>query len=160
MIPTMTQNTAEAGLIRQTFPLLRPRTLAACAAIGARRYRRQRDLPGAVPGLLAGEESAILPRLIAEEQRCESARRARSGGYRPAQHVQILSALLAEAAAACPDLAAGAECADAPQPATPNVSTACGTKLPRPEFARPRRLLAPALRQAKASGSEPLRSAM
>ena len=159
MIPKTTRSTAEATMIRQAFPLLRPRTLAACAAIGARRYRRQRDLPSAVSGLLAGEESAILPRLIAEEERCEIARRARSGGYRPAQHVQILSALLAEAAAACPDLdAIAGRAATDPRPAS--IAPACGTEMPRRGTGRPRRLPAPAGHQAKASGSEALRSAM
>jgi hypothetical protein len=86
-------------LIGQTFPMNRPGILASTARIGARRYQRTRDLPGAVPGLLAGAAEAILPRLVDEERRCEEARRCRSAAYRPAQHVQILSALLAEAAA-------------------------------------------------------------
>ncbi len=83
-------------LIRNAFPMTRPRILAESAQFGARRYRRGRDLPGAVPGLLASGVEAILPRLIDEERRCEEARVGRSAGYRPALHVQILSALLAE----------------------------------------------------------------
>ena len=43
-----------------------------------------------------GIAQAILPRLAAAEERCEEERRAKSAGYRPALHVQILSALLAE----------------------------------------------------------------
>lgn len=86
-------------LIGRIFPMNRPRILAETARIGAGRYRRRRDLPGAVPGLLAGTSDAILPRLVDEESRCEQARVGRSAAYRPAQHVQILSALLAEAAA-------------------------------------------------------------
>jgi hypothetical protein len=89
----------EPDLIGGIFPMNRPRILAETARIGARRYRRGRDLPGAVPGLLAGGAAAILPRLIDEERRCEEARVGRSAAYRPALHVQILSALLAEAAA-------------------------------------------------------------
>jgi hypothetical protein len=96
MTSETTEHTANAGI----FPLRRPVTLAAAARFGARRYRRDRDLPGAVPGLLAGDPAAILPRLVAEERRCEQARRTRSSEYRPAQHVQILAALLAEAARA------------------------------------------------------------
>jgi hypothetical protein len=88
-----------SDLIKRIFPMNRPRILADTARIGARRYRRGRDLPGAVPGLLAGATEAILPRLADEERRCEQARRCRSAAYRPGQHVQILSALLAEAAA-------------------------------------------------------------
>jgi hypothetical protein len=78
----------------------RPKILVTTAQYGARRYRRSRDLPGAVPGLLAKSEAMILPELTAAEQKCESERRARSAAYRPALHVQILAALLAEAAAA------------------------------------------------------------
>ena len=95
----MTPQTTHGDPLGTAFPLRRPLTLARGASIGASRYRRSRDLPGAVPGLLSGEAEAILPRLIVEERRCEEARRRRSAGYRPAQHVQILSALLAEAAA-------------------------------------------------------------
>ena len=90
----------ENDLIGRTFPMNRPRLLADTARIGARRYQRRRDLPGAVPGLLASAAEAILPRLVDEERRCEEARLDRSAAYRPALHVQILSALLAEAAAA------------------------------------------------------------
>jgi Family of unknown function (DUF6477) len=86
-------------LIENIFPMSRPRILAESARFGARRYRRGRDLPGAVPGLLASGSNAILPRLIDEERRCEEARIGRSAAYRPALHVQILSALLAEASA-------------------------------------------------------------
>lgn len=85
-----------AKLIEETFPMSRPRILVTTARLGAKRYIRQRDLPGAVPGLLAQPEQAILPRLAAAEERCEEERRAKSAGYRPALHVQILSALLAE----------------------------------------------------------------
>ena len=86
-------------LICLVFPMNRPRILAETARLGARRYRRSRDLPGAVPGLLAGAAEAIVPRLVDEERRCEEARLGRSAAYRPALHVQVLSALLAEAAA-------------------------------------------------------------
>lgn len=74
----------------------RPKILVTTARWGARRYDRRRDLPGAVPGLIAQPEGNILPRLEAAEARCESERRERSSAYRPARHVQILSALLAE----------------------------------------------------------------
>lgn len=80
------------------FPLTRPRLLARAARTGARLYCRERDLPGAVPGLLARPEAQILPRLAEAEARCEQARRSGAPDYRPARHVQILAALLAEAA--------------------------------------------------------------
>jgi hypothetical protein len=80
--------------------LLRPALLARAARRGAAMYRRGRDLPGAVAGLSALPREQIVPRLAEAEALCETARRARAPGYRPARHVQILSALLAETAAA------------------------------------------------------------
>ena len=74
----------------------RPKILVTTARLGARRYCRQRDLPGAVPGLLAQPDDAILPKLIEAEARCEQDRRDGSAAYRPTRHVQILAALLAE----------------------------------------------------------------
>ena len=76
----------------------RPRLIVRAARTGAKSYKRSRDLPGAVPGLLSKAESAILPMLVATEAKCEDARRSKSPGYRPSQHVQVLAALLAEAA--------------------------------------------------------------
>ena len=78
----------------------RPRILVTTAQYGAQRYRRRRDLPGAVSGLLSRPEDQIIPRLTEAEEACEEARRARSAAYRPGKHVQILAALLAEEAAA------------------------------------------------------------
>ncbi|MEM7177160.1 MAG: DUF6477 family protein [Pseudomonadota bacterium] len=74
----------------------RPTLLVRAAKTGARMYRRERDLPGAVPGLLQKPENSILPQLIATEQRCEAARRAKSPAYLIGHHVQVLAALLAE----------------------------------------------------------------
>jgi hypothetical protein len=155
MTPETMHDTANSAV----FPLRRPVTLAAAARFGARRYRRIRDLPGAVSGLLAGDPAAILPRLVAEERRCEQARRARSSEYRPAQHVQILSALLAEAAAR--------PCFPAHAPAEhEQLTRECPRKRlnghNKPEaLPIPPKKLSPAWRgpQAKASGSEALRLA-
>ena len=85
-----------ADLIEEIFPMSRPRILVTTARFGAKRYNRQRDLPGAVPGLLAQPTDNILPKLAEVEARCEEDRRAKSAGYRPARHVQVLAALLAE----------------------------------------------------------------
>lgn len=74
----------------------RPKLLVRTARKGAELYRRNRDLPSAVPGLLAKSEKSILPQLIETEGQCEQARRAKSPTYRAAHHVQVLSALLAE----------------------------------------------------------------
>lgn len=74
----------------------RPKMLARAARAAAKSYRRGRDCPRAV---IAASEGEILPALAAEEERQETARRAKSPAYRPAGHVQILAALLAEAQA-------------------------------------------------------------
>lgn len=79
------------------FPLERPSLLARTARKGARLYRRERDLPGAIPGLLARPDIQILPKLAEVEARCEDERRRGAPEYRPARHVQVLAALLAEA---------------------------------------------------------------
>ncbi|MEM9146005.1 MAG: DUF6477 family protein [Pseudomonadota bacterium] len=96
----MTTDMMTTPMTGDIFPLSRPGLLARTAHLGARLYRRERDLPGAIPGLLARPEAQILPRLAQAEARCEDERRRRAPEYRPGRHVQILSALLAEAAAA------------------------------------------------------------
>ena len=78
-------------------PLIRPKLLIDTARIGARLYRRERDLPGAIPGLSAMPLGQIVTRLSEAEWECEELRRGRSPAYRPGKHVQILSALIAEA---------------------------------------------------------------
>ncbi len=78
-------------------PLIRPKLLIETARIGARLYRRERDLPGAIPGLSAKARGEIVTRLRDAEWQCEELRRRRSPAYRPGKHVQILSALIAEA---------------------------------------------------------------
>ena len=78
-------------------PLIRPKLLIETAHIGARLYRRERDLPGAIPGLSAKACRQIVARLSEAEWRCEELRRRHSPAYRPGRHVQILSALIAEA---------------------------------------------------------------
>lgn len=81
-------------------PLIRPRLLIETARIGARLYRRERDLAAALRGTTPGSPALIVARLGEAEQACEELRRNRSPAYRPAEHVQVLSALLAEAAQA------------------------------------------------------------
>lgn len=83
----------------EALPLLRPRLLIQTARIGARSYQRARDLPAAlgIPGTARLEAGAILSRLGDAERECEEMRRGRSPAYRPGRHVQVLSALLAEA---------------------------------------------------------------
>lgn len=80
--------------------LMRPRLLIETARIGARRYCRARDLGPALPGFTGGTAQQIVARLGEAEGNCEALRRAHSPAYRPAVHVQVLAALLAEAAQA------------------------------------------------------------
>ena len=82
----------------ESLTMSRPRILVQTAKIGARHYRRSRDLPGAVPGLISQPVSSIVPRLMEVEAQCEEDRRAKVSSYRPGKHVQVLAALLAEAA--------------------------------------------------------------
>jgi hypothetical protein len=84
----------QGGLV----PLIRPRLLVEAARTGARLYRRGRDLRGAVAGAADLPPQEIPRRLAEVEQICEELRRLRSPAYRPGKHVQVLSALLAEAA--------------------------------------------------------------
>lgn len=78
------------------YPMERPLLLVKTARIGARHYRRDRDLPGAIAGLLNRPPDEIIPRLARAEAQCEDDRRAGAAAYRPGRHVQILAALLAE----------------------------------------------------------------
>lgn len=95
----------------QLSPLIRPALLIEAARIGARRYHRFRDLPGALPGALPGTLSGlgakpreqIVGRLLEAECDWELLRRCLAPAYRPAKHVQVLAAYLAEAATIPPD---------------------------------------------------------
>jgi hypothetical protein len=78
-------------------PIIRPKLLIETARIGARLYRRERDLSGAIPGLSSRAIGQIVARLSEAERDCEELRRGSSPAYRPGKHVQILSALIAEA---------------------------------------------------------------
>lgn len=89
--------------------LIRPRLLIEMARIGARLYRRERDLAAAIPGFTGGPSTAIIARLGETERCCEEQRQTRSPAYRPAIHVQVLSALLAEAALANQAKASGSD---------------------------------------------------
>ena len=80
---------------QSAMPLIRPKLLIKTAQIGARLYRRERDLAGALPGL-PNDARHIVTRLSEAERNCEELRRGRSPTYQPARHVQILSALIAE----------------------------------------------------------------
>ena len=89
--------------------MLRPAPMVRAAAIGARHYRRERDLPAAVPGLLAESRGTFVPRLAREEAALEARRRSGAAGYRPGRHLAVLAAFVAasRAAGVSPAAAAG-----------------------------------------------------
>jgi hypothetical protein len=76
--------------------LIRPRLLASAARAGAALYRRERDLPAALPGAAGGRN--VVGKLREAEAQADEARRAGAPGYSVARHVKLLSALLAEMA--------------------------------------------------------------
>lgn len=80
--------------------LVRPKMLIETARIGARLYCRERDLGAAIRGTTGGSPAQIVAHLGEVERNCEGLRRTRAPVYRPTVHVQVLSALLAEAAQA------------------------------------------------------------
>ncbi|MGG7565015.1 DUF6477 family protein [Rhodovulum sp. DZ06] len=85
---------AEGSLLR------RPRLLARAAREGARMYRRERDLTGALPGMTGPRRGGdIVSRLLGIEAQIDEDRRAGAAGYSARRHVQILSALVAESMA-------------------------------------------------------------
>jgi hypothetical protein len=77
--------------------LVRPRLLIAAARSGAALYRRERDLAGLLGG--AGGRS-VVAKLAEAEAAADADRRAQAPAYSAARHVRLLSALLAETAAA------------------------------------------------------------
>lgn len=86
----------------QTLALRRPRLLAQAARAGLRAFDRKRDLTR----LLKCEDLPLpgraLPRLLAEEQRLDQARRELKADYDLQRHVLVLIALLAETALTAP----------------------------------------------------------
>lgn len=86
--------------------LRRPRLLIRAARHGLADYRRERDLARimAVPQAPAPERA--LPRLVSEEAMLEAMRQAGGTGYSLGRHVDVLIALLAEAALMRRDAAA------------------------------------------------------
>lgn len=77
----------------------RPRLLARAAKAGAACYRRERDLSKLLPKAY-GKGGRVLAHIKEAEEACEMARKAGAASYSAARHVSILSALLAESAAA------------------------------------------------------------
>lgn len=74
----------------------RPNIAIRTAVIGARFYRRNRDLPLAVPGLQSCPKEVIVERLTQEEQKWERRRLNNSPRYNPTKHILTMAALFAE----------------------------------------------------------------
>ena len=75
--------------------LRRPRILVNAARHGLAGYRRDRDLRRLIDAALPPERA--VPRLICEEERLEETRRAGDAAYSVMRHIEVLSALIAEA---------------------------------------------------------------
>ena len=86
-MPLDTTTTQDAGT------LMRPALLVRTARRVAQGYCPARDVPPALPG---PSDSPIRVRLAQAEAHCEAARLAHAPGYRPARHVLLLGALMAE----------------------------------------------------------------
>jgi hypothetical protein len=83
-------------------PLRRPRLLLRAARAGAALYRRERDVRALLPGMtLRGRKASdVAARLAPLEAELDDLRRAGAPDYPLGRHVAVLSALLAERAAA------------------------------------------------------------
>jgi len=75
--------------------LRRPRLLVNAARHGLASYRRDRDLRRLIDDALPPERA--VPRLMTEEERLEETRRAGDAAYSAMRHIEVLSALIAEA---------------------------------------------------------------
>lgn len=78
--------------------LRRPKTLILAARIGSSEYRREKDLKRLLRLNASPTPGSGLSRLMALEQDLEATRKNGDATYRITKHVEILAALLAEAA--------------------------------------------------------------
>ncbi len=81
-------------------PLRRPKLLIRAARAGLALYQPERDLPRVLRRAGAGSADrpgARLEALLAAENRLETCRRAGDAAYRATAHVEVMTALLAEA---------------------------------------------------------------
>lgn len=77
--------------------LRRPRVLIRAARIGAAEFRRERDLKRLLKSQSLPQPGTGLSRLIAMEEEMETTRRTEHAAYNVTRHVEVLTALLAEA---------------------------------------------------------------
>lgn len=83
--------------------LRRPRLLVNAARLGLTGYRRDRDLRRLIDAILPPD--AAVPRLLGEEARLEEFRISGDATYSVARHIEVLSALMAEARLVTPTTA-------------------------------------------------------
>ena len=77
--------------------LKRPALLARAARFGVDDYRREHHLPRLLDGATPPKPAAALMALFSKEAEIESWRKENAGHYRPAQHVDVLIAIMGEA---------------------------------------------------------------
>ncbi|MBZ0129530.1 MAG: DUF6477 family protein [Rhodobacteraceae bacterium] len=77
--------------------LRRPKVLIRAARIGATEFRRERDLKRVLKTQSLPQPETGLPRLLAMEEELETTRRTEIAAYNVTRHVEVLTALLAEA---------------------------------------------------------------
>ncbi len=96
---TLASTAASIAHFPRVGALKRPKLLSRAARAGLRLYDRDRDLARILPGDgLKKRGAEVLGRLRAMEAECEEARRSGATGYSISRHVELLTALVAEAA--------------------------------------------------------------
>lgn len=76
--------------------LRRPRLLVRAARLGLADYNRKRDLARLTGQNPRSTTKTIVENLIAQEEHLEETRQSKDSNYRPAHHVELLVALMAE----------------------------------------------------------------
>lgn len=77
--------------------LRRPRLLIRAARCGMADYRRDRDLKRLINANGPASPETALPRLMNEEERLETTRRAGCASYSLSRHIDLLIAMMSEA---------------------------------------------------------------
>jgi hypothetical protein len=97
LVPLPKKRLPMSELNRRLSQLRRPRLLIRAARLGLQDYRRERDLKRLIGEPSARSASVAVNRLLELEEEIDTHRRAGTGGYSAAHHVETLIALIAEA---------------------------------------------------------------
>lgn len=106
MTPAKSAPPAKGDPLAAIAALRRPRLLIRAARAGQAEYDRTRDLRRLVRSFDIPGPDAALRRLLHEERRLEATRQRGCASYSMTRHVEVMIAMMAEAAAlrpACPD---------------------------------------------------------